>query len=82
MERLFLVVGRVAAMLGCLASVVHGVSSVVALFDRSTAVTDAMVMRPFCSIYGFIINGALFVVCGRVMELASKPAAPIDVVGR
>ncbi len=71
MRHIFLVLGRIAAAIGCLASIAHVISSVAALFDRSRNLTDGMMCMPLFGVYGFLINAALFVVFGRVC--AMKP---------
>jgi hypothetical protein len=73
MGHLFLVLGRFAAGFGCLASAIQVLSSILALFDRTKSLTDAMLAMPIYWAYAVIINGALFVVFGRVMEIQPKP---------
>jgi hypothetical protein len=75
MGRSILVLGRFAADFGGLVAAVQVLSSILALFDRTKSLTDAMLAMPICWAYGVIINGALFVVFGRAMDSQPSPSA-------
>lgn len=79
MQRFFLGLGLFMAVMGCLAAVIQGFSSVFALFDKSKSVTDDMLVMPFYCAYKFSINAALFIVFERVMGMKSNPASPSNV---
>jgi hypothetical protein len=79
--RFLLILGSFVATWGCLAAIVRGLISVHNMLDRQRAVTPETVMMLFESVYLFVINAALYVVFGRVMQMGSKPAKTTNVDG-
>jgi hypothetical protein len=77
MSRLLLKLGLVCAFMGCIGFVFHGLFTISELFKDTNRYT---IFQPFYSVYGFIMNAALFNVFWCVLNLKSQPnqvAAPI-----
>jgi hypothetical protein len=76
MGNTFLLIGQFVALLGCAASIYYGALSTFQVFVGRNPVTDFMIGKILLSVYGFFINGALYVVFGRAAERTTGPQLP------
>jgi hypothetical protein len=72
MGRIFLILGQLMTVFGCLVSVIRFIGSIGEMVDKWNVVTGDLIFAPFGWVYAFIINVALFFVFARVNELESK----------
>jgi len=81
MGRLLLVLGRVAAVLAWLVCVVRVLGSLSPLFGQPKAAKDAAEVTLVYNVCGFIINAALFVAFGRIIETGPRSRVPTGTAG-